>query len=260
MPRLTSRSHVLAVSVAALTLADVVCGVALARPGAVDGTGTSRPAAATGTVVWERLPPASIPAAPAIQDVAASAPTSFRLTGPHVRVAADVCAMPNVRPYDPPGEQHHTVCWVREGFGVAPGSAARTSYLFGHSWAEDDQEVLNAASSVATREILRGRTAELPSIAPGTGGITAPSPTTTVYPVHALAGSRIVLRTGTGVLTYEVRTVYGVLKDHLGYIGEWQDESVPDRLVLTTCAEYDGADYDYNVVIEAYLVKARPIG
>ena len=29
---------------------------------------------------------------------------------------------PDVRPLDPPGEQHHTVCWVDDGFGVRPGS------------------------------------------------------------------------------------------------------------------------------------------
>jgi hypothetical protein len=35
------------------------------------------------------------------------------------------------------------------------------------------------------------------------------------------------------------------------------DDTVRDRVLLTTCAELDGRDYDYNVVIEAYLVASR---
>lgn len=175
--------------------------------------------------------------------VPAAAPTAFTLTGPHFTIRAHVCAMANVRPYDPPGEQRHTVCWVRDGFGVKPASHAATSYLFGHSWSVDPQEVLNRASAPVTREILHARPARLDGVP--------------IYPAHALDGYRIVLHTRTGVLTYDVRRVYAVRKALLGGIASWEDASVRNRIVLTTCAELGGADYDYNVVIEAFLHSSR---
>jgi sortase family protein len=250
----STRRRAFPVVLAALVaLADVVAFGLLRTPASIAGSGHAahRPVVAAAQVMpAEDVSP--------IQPVRASQPLAFRLTGAGFTIKAHVCAMANVRPYDPPGEQRHTVCWVREGFGDAPGSHHATSFLFGHSWAEDAQEVLNKASAAATPEILRGHTAQAPSIRPGTGGITAPSPTTTIYPVHALVGYRIVLRTRTGVLTYRVRTVYGVKKDELGYIAEWQNEKIRNRIVLTTCSELNGVDYDYNVVIEAYLVASRP--
>ena len=191
------------------------------------------------------VPTATPPPAPVVphDDVPAAAPTAFTLTGPRFTIRAHVCAMANVRPYDPPGEQRHTVCWVRSGFGVRPGSAAATSYLFGHSWAEDRLEVLNRASAPVTREILRARAQRLNGVP--------------VYPSRVLDGYRLVLRTGTGVLTYEVRRVYAVRKALLGGISSWEDQTVRNRVVLTTCAELNGVDYDYNVVIEAYLASSR---
>ena len=171
--------------------------------------------------------------------VPAAAPTAFTLTGPRFTIKAHVCAMANVRPYDPPGDQRHTICWVRNGFGVKPASDAATSYLFGHSWSVDPQEVLNRASAVVTREFLHARASQLDGVP--------------IYPANALDGYRIVLRTRTGVLTYDVRRVYAVRKALLGGIASWEDTTVRNRVVLTTCAELGGADYDYNVVIEAYL-------
>jgi hypothetical protein len=172
--------------------------------------------------------------------VAPAAPTAFTLTGPRFTINASVCAMPNVRPYDPPGEQHHTVCWVRSGFGVAPSSdQPATSYLFGHSWAPDAHEVLNQASALATAEVLHVRPLKRNGVP--------------VYPVRGLDGYRLVLRTSSGTLTYLVRNAYGVRKHQLGFITSWLDPTRPGRVVLTTCAERGGVDYDYNVVIEAYL-------
>jgi hypothetical protein len=175
-----------------------------------------------------------------------AAPTAFTLTGPRFTIKAHVCAMANIRPYDPPGEQHHTVCWVRSGFGVAPSSEQpATSYLFGHSWAPDAQEVLNKASTVATAELLQARPVTRNGVP--------------IYPVHALDGYRLVLRTRAGTLTYRVRNVYGVRKNQLGFIRSWLDPTRPGRVLLTTCAERGGVDYDYNVVIEAYLASSsRP--
>ena len=56
-------------------------------------------------------------------------------TAPKYRIRAHVCGMEYVRPLDPPGEQHHTVCWVQHDFGFAPGSRGKgTTYVLGHSW------------------------------------------------------------------------------------------------------------------------------
>lgn len=212
--------------------------VAAASPRAPSTT-----AASTSTPSTSAAPAPTRPAVP--HDVVPAArPTAMTLTGPRFTISAHVCAMANVRPYDPPGEQHHTVCWVRSGFGVTPSSAQRgTSYLFGHSWAEDQLEVLNKASAISTKEILRGRPQRRDGVP--------------VYPVHALDGYRLVLRTRTGTLTYVVRSVYGVRKLDLGAISSWLNDRVPGRVVLTTCAERGGVDYDYNVVIEAYLASSQ---
>ena len=56
--------------------------------------------------------------------MAAAAPTHFQIAGAGFTIDANSCKMPNVRPLDPPGDQYHTVCWVYEGFGVAPGSTS----------------------------------------------------------------------------------------------------------------------------------------
>jgi hypothetical protein len=176
--------------------------------------------------------------------VRAAVPTSFTLTGRRFTINAHVCQMPNVRPYDPPGEQHHTVCWVKSGFGVRPSSRQpATTYLFGHSWAPDPLEVLNKASAVATEEILRVRPHTVDGVP--------------VYPVRGLVGYRLILRTSAGTLTYRVRSAWGVRKDQLGFITSYLDPKVPNRVLLTTCAELRGSDYDYNVIIDAGLQSSR---
>jgi hypothetical protein len=179
--------------------------------------------------------------------VAPAVPTKFTLTGPRFTIKARVCSMAPVFPLDPPGDQHHTVCWVTRGFGVAPGSRSRTSYLLGHSWAPDPQEVLNKASEVATREILRVKSRQLSGA--------------TIYPVKGLTGYKLVLRTATGILTYRVHDSYGVPKRQLGLIKSAIDPTIPKRVVVITCAELNGTDYDYNVVLNAFLVssKRRPV-
>lgn len=137
--------------------------------------------------------------------VRAATPTDFTLTGRLFTIKAHVCPMANIRPYDPPGDEHHTVCWVKSGFGVAPSSRQpATTYLFGHSWAQDSQEVLNKMSSLATSELLRAS----PDTVDGVP----------VYPVQRLVGYRLILRTGQGTLTYRVRSAWGVRKNQLGFI------------------------------------------
>jgi hypothetical protein len=189
-------------------------------------------------------PPSAAPTKPAPphQYVAPAAPTSFKLTGRHFAIKAHVCAMAAVFPLDPPGEQHHTVCWVQKGFGVRPGSHSATSYVLGHSWAQDTQEVLNKFSEAATREILHVKPREMSGVP--------------VYPVKRLVGYRLVLTTPNGTLTYRVRDAFGAHKTQLGLIKQVMNQQIRNRIVLITCAELHGVDYDYNVVLDAYLVSS----
>ncbi|WP_375500994.1 hypothetical protein [uncultured Jatrophihabitans sp.] len=210
---------------------------------------TPSPVAQTPTV---RPTPSPTPTPVAIQEVRAAAPTRFTMTGPASQpytINARVCGMANVRPLDPPGEQHHTVCWVKEDFGVAPGSTSATTYILGHAWAQDRLEVMNPASEPATKEIVRdvkaGRSAKLDGI--------------TIYPTTVLDGSTITLKTHTGVLTYTVKQVYGVAKSAAGNVRSLMNEKTPKRIVIITCAEAHGVDYDYDVIINAYLTRSRPL-
>jgi hypothetical protein len=197
-----------------------------------------------------RTPPPAVsrstptPQRPLKQYVPAAAPTGFIYRGHGVSVWAHVCGMNYVRPLDPPGEQHHTVCWVQHDFGYAPGSAGRgTTYVLGHAWAEDPAEVLNPVSRRATAQVLsQHRTSRLDGI--------------TIHPVTALNGDVITLRTRTGLLRYTVRSAYAVDKSQAGYIGSLMDEHIPDRVVLITCAELHGVDYEYNIVANAFLTTA----
>jgi hypothetical protein len=188
-------------------------------------------------------PPKKVPH----QRVAPAAPTAFTLTGRKFTIKAHVCSMAPVFPLDPPGDQHHTVCWVDGGFGVAPSSHAATSYVLGHAWAEDSQEVLNKLSAPATREMLRAK----PRMVDGVQ----------VYPVHRLTGYRLVLHTPAGRLIYRVTKTYGVGKLDLGQVKSALNQHARNRVVLITCAERNGVDYDYNIVLYAKLyssVRAAP--
>jgi hypothetical protein len=178
--------------------------------------------------------------------VPAAAPHSFTLGGKAFTIKARVCGMPYVRPLDPPGEQHRTVCWVRKGFGVAPGSNSGTTYVLGHAWARDPNEVLNPASTRATREVLAGR----PRVTDGVS----------IYPVRSLLGYQLTLQTATGKLTYTVRTAYGVRKAQAGNYSPLMNERTRNRVVLITCAERHGVDYDYNIILEAYLTSSQRTG
>ncbi|MDQ2796482.1 MAG: sortase, partial [Actinomycetota bacterium] len=175
--------------------------------------------------------------------VAKAGPTKFRISGPGFTIKARVCAMANERPLDPPGEQHHTVCWVRNEFGVAPGSDSATTYVLGHSWGQDSQEVLNKLSEPATKQLLRAPMVKRDGI-----------PT---YPVTVLDGYVLTLWTPKGTLQYRVRDAFGVDKLKLGNITSTMDDTVRNRIVLITCAERNHTDYDYNVVVNAYLISSK---
>jgi hypothetical protein len=180
--------------------------------------------------------------------VAAAAPVSFTYRAPGYRIHAHVCGMEYVRPLDPPGEQHHTVCWVQHDFGFAPGSRARgTTYVLGHSWAEDPHEVLNKVSETAMRQVL-------PMIAKHrirtVSGIVT-------YPVTELDGDLVTLRTPTGRLTYTVRNAFAVAKTEAGYVRPLMDEHTRNRVVIITCGELHGVDYDYNIILDAFLTSSK---
>src|SRR4051812_5131725 len=79
------------------------------------------------------LPTTSAPPQPVVPHdaVAPARPTSFTVAGRGFRINAHVCAMEPIFPLTPPGDEHHTVCWVKKGFGFAPGSNTATSYVLG---------------------------------------------------------------------------------------------------------------------------------
>ena len=175
--------------------------------------------------------------------MAAATPTRFVMQGPKFRIAAHVCSMPYVRPLDPPGEQHHTVCWVERDFGVAPANPSRgTSYVLGHAWAEDPHEVLNPMSELAMRQVDLAR----PSHENGVP----------IYPVTDLDGYTITLTTATGTLTYQVTRAFAVSKERAGDVKSVMADRTPNRLVLITCGVRDGVDVDVNVIAYATLVRA----
>lgn len=175
--------------------------------------------------------------------VTKAGPTRFRVTGPGFTINARVCAMANERPLDPPGEQHHTVCWVRNEFGEAPSTTSATTYVLGHSWAPDPREVLNRLSAPATKQILHAKPVRRDGVP--------------IFPVTVLNGHHITLWTPQGRLDYTIRDAYGVDKMKLGNVRSTMDDTVRNRVVLITCAARKGRDYDYNVVVEAYLTSSQ---
>lgn len=185
-------------------------------------------------------PPAS--PAPPHDPVAAAAPSSFRIAGPAFTIDANVCQMANVRPLDPPGDQYHTVCWVHEGFGVAPGSASGgTSYILGHAWASAPL-VLNPLSETAMAQAV--------NVAP------TPLDGIDVRQVDVLNGYAITLQLPGGTLAYTVTRTYTVPKTMAAKVASLMNESTPDRIVLITCAVHDGRDIEDNVIVEAYLTSS----
>ena len=188
--------------------------------------------------------PASPPDPPASphEFVAAAAPTEFEMSGPAFDIKANVCQMKYVRPLNPPGDQKHTVCWVRKGFGVAPGSdSGGTSYILGHAWAKT-QLIFNPLSELAMQEVT-GQNPEMQSGVP-------------TFPVNALNGYNIVLRTPAGTLTYTVTHVFAVSKSRAGDVKSLM-ANTPNRVVLITCGVKDEADVDYNVIVDAYLTSSK---
>jgi hypothetical protein len=187
-------------------------------------------------------PPLPKPPPPPREFVAPAAPTGFEISGPAFDIKADVCQMEYVRPLDPPGDQRHTVCWVREDFGVAPGSdSGGTSYILGHAWAKAPL-IFNPLSELAMREVT-GQNPEMQSGVP-------------TFPVKAINGYTIALHTPNGVLTYTVTRAFAVSKSQAGDV-ESLMANTPNRVVLITCGVKDGVDVDDNIVVDAYLTSSK---
>ncbi|HEU5005458.1 MAG TPA: sortase [Jatrophihabitantaceae bacterium] len=225
----------------AVAVAAVLTALAL-RPGHAPPAAAHQPAAAPTSAAPVHVA-STPPPAPRLDAVAPATPTAFVMAGPKFRIAAHVCPMPYVRPLDPPGEQHHTVCWVKKDFGVAPGNPSRgTSYVLGHAWAEDPNEVLNPMSELAMRQVrLRHPHHE--------NGVP-------IYPVTNLDGYTITLRTPNGRLTYRVTRAFAVSKERAADVHSVMNERTPGRIVLITCGVRDGVDVDVNVIAYATLVRA----
>jgi hypothetical protein len=250
-PRTRRRRVLLAEGAVALAVvAAVTTGVVLRMS---DDAPDRAVAAVPAAPVTSTTPPSPSPTTPTAtpppvvtiphDHVPAAVPYRFTLAGKGFTITAHVCAMAPVFPLDPPGDQHHTVCWVTQGFGFRPGSNSRTSYVLGHSWAPDPLEVLNKASARATRDVLHEKARQLDGVP--------------VFPAKSLMGSHIMLRTPKGVLGYTVRNAFGVDKAKLGEIDSIMDQTVRNRVVLITCAERNGVDYDYNIVLDARLTSSR---
>lgn len=227
--------------------ARVAVPVAVALVLGLCGCGGPEPSAARELTVVPALapapepPPVPKPLPPPREFVAPAAPTAFELSGPAFDIKADVCQMDYVRPLDPPGEQKHTVCWVREDFGVPPGSdSGGTSYILGHAWAKKPL-VFNPLSELAMQEVT-GQNPEMQSGVP-------------TFPVKAINGYDIVLRTPNGTLTYTVTRTFAVEKSQAADV-ESLMANTPNRVVLITCGVKDGVDTDYNVVVDAYLTSS----
>ncbi|HET9257341.1 MAG TPA: sortase, partial [Pseudonocardiaceae bacterium] len=178
---------------------------------------------------------------PSRQFVAPAAPTGFTMSGPAFGIKAGVCQMNYVRPLNPPGNQKNTVCWVRKGLGVAPGSdSGGTSYILGHAWAKTPL-IFNPLSELAMQEFT-GRNPEMQNGVP-------------TFPLKALNGYTIVLRTPNGTLTYTVTRTFAVSKSQAGDVKSLM-ANTPNRVVLITCGIKNGVDVSYNVIVDAYLTSS----
>ena len=67
------------------------------------------------------------------------------------------------------------------------------------------------------------------------------------------------LRTPNGKLNYTVRDAYGVAKEQAGYINSLMAQNTPNRVVHHHLRRAQHVDYDYNIVVEAYLTSSRAI-
>lgn len=182
------------------------------------------------------------PPGPPHQSVAPAAPTAFVMSGSAFTIKAHVCKMDFVLPLDPPGDQVHTVCWVKSKFGVAPGSdAAGTSYILGHAWAEA-KLVLNPLSEHAMKQVTGQRPVKESGVP--------------IYPVTNVNGYTIVLTVPHGRLTYKVTRAFAVSKEDAIKVRSIMTTSIPNRVVIITCGVQNGKDIDDNIIVYADLYSS----
>jgi hypothetical protein len=244
------RRTVVVSGIAALAVAAAVLGFALSQ-----GTDTPGPPAAAPPPVANLIvpvaPAVSVPTTPkptptkaAVphEAVTSAVPTGFQISGKAFTINAKVCEMAYIRPLDPPGDQRHTVCWVKSEFGVAPGTnSGGTSYILGHSWAEAPL-VLNPLSIFAMKQVNRAHPVMQSGI-----------PT---YPIAGLKGYVITLTTTKGTLKYTVSDAYSVSKEQAGNVAPLMATNTPNRVVIITCGVYNGQDVDENIIVDAYLTSS----
>ena len=77
------------------------------------------------------------------------------------------------------------------------------------------------------------------------------------HPITRLNGDVITLRTPTGVLKYTVRGSYAVAKSDAGYVQPLMNQHTRNRVVIITCGELNHVDYDYNIIVSAYLTSSK---
>jgi sortase (surface protein transpeptidase) len=75
------------------------------------------------------------------------------------------------------------------------------------------------------------------------------------FPVKAINGYNIVLRTPTGTLTYTVTRAFAVAKSRAGDVKSLM-ANIPNRVVLITCGVKNGVDVDYNIIVDAYMTSS----
>lgn len=242
----SGRARWVALAIALLLVAGALVALAVSpRSGAQQVASLPPATRAPVHTVALAVEPAPTPPPPAIphDDVAPAAPTAFRIAGPAFTIDAKVCGMANVRPLDPPGDQYHTVCWVREGFGVAPGvDSGGTSYILGHSWAQAPL-VLTPLSTTAMASMDMSKPVDLAGV-----------PT---FPTTVLNGYQLTLTTPNGTLTYTVDSAYAVAKSRAADVAPLMAASTPNRVVIITCGVDDGKDVDVNIIVDATLTSSQ---
>jgi sortase (surface protein transpeptidase) len=76
------------------------------------------------------------------------------------------------------------------------------------------------------------------------------------YPVPALNGYTIVLKTSHGTLTYRVDRAFAVAKEDAIKIPSIMATTTPNRVVVITCGVNNGVDIDDNIVVYANLTSS----
>lgn len=222
---------------------------------------TAKPTVATTPTSSSPPPPPLAP--PAIQPVAASAPTHMTITTTFGLVVdarvgemdyREDLAAPSCSENPDDLNCPNTAYWIHDQMGVAPASSTTNStYIMGHSWTQGHR-VFDDLSNYAMKHYDPAITAMKSTDSNGN-----PMPAVDVQTVPSLEGSVIVLTTGTGTLTYSVQKVYIVRKEDVGWLDDFRN-GTPNQLKIDTCGIdlQAGVDTEFAVLIIADLTAAVP--